>query len=103
MNIYQVTRTTLTEYDFDMYSGFICFAQNEEQAKNLDPSFPEISHPNFSEALNIKSFNQFIDWENDISCCKYSWVDSINDLIVTKLGTSESEQVGIILSSYHSG
>lgn len=94
MNIYKVTRTT--EIDYDMYSSFICFAQNEEQAKNLDPSFPEIDHPNFSKA-------SFIDWESEISCARYSWVNNKNHLIVEKLGTSDSKQVGIILSRFHSG
>lgn len=101
MNIYTVTRTTPMEYD--MYFGFTCFAQNEEQAKNLNPLFPEIYNENFIKALNDKSLNQFMDWGNDISCSRYSWVDNINDLMVIKLGTSESKQVGIILTSYISG
>jgi hypothetical protein len=42
MNIYKVTRTT--NWSYDQYSSFICFARDSEEAKNLNPSFVEIDH-----------------------------------------------------------
>ena len=46
MNIYKVTRTT--NWSYDQYSSFICFARDSEEAKNLNPSFVEIDHPYFN-------------------------------------------------------
>lgn len=43
MNIYKVSR--ITEADYDQYDEFICIAEDETQAKNLNQNFPTIDNP----------------------------------------------------------
>lgn len=92
MNIYKVQR--ISKWEYDNYDSFVCFSRTEEEAKNLNPSFAEIDNPNFYSNLSL-----FIDWKEPC----WTWVKSKEDLKVTKLGTSESKQVGIILSSFNAG
>lgn len=104
MNIYKVTR--ISEWSYDDYSSFVCFARNEEEAKNLNPSYVDIYHENFYKYLNDPKYHLsfFMNWE-ELSD-RRDWVESKDDLIVVKLGTSElsdSQQIGIILTSYHAG
>lgn len=106
MNIYKVTRISL--WDYDTYSSFICFANNEEQAKNLNPSFANIYTKHFNKYLNDQNEfkSLFINWNNDKrdKWVKYTWVKNIDDLTVIKLGTSDNnQQIGVILSSFHAG
>lgn len=108
MNIYKVTR--ISDWGYDEYSSFVCFARNEEEAKNLNPSFVQIDHPHFDLYRDDPDYHLpfFINWEekrpDDFISYREDWVKSIDDLKVTKLGTSESEQVvGIILARYHAG
>lgn len=37
LNIYKVTR--ISDYDYDTFSSFVCFAKDEEEAMNLNPCF----------------------------------------------------------------
>ncbi len=99
MNIYKVERTS--EYTYDNYSSFVCFAKNEEEAKNLNPSFVPIDDERFNEFLNDPNYHLslFIDWTDPC----WEWVKSKDELTVIKLGTSETKQVGIILSEFHAG
>lgn len=98
MNIYKVTRKSLLDYD--TYSSFVCFANNEEEAKNIKPSFVNVYDKNFSKR------SLFIDWDkldNLDTWVKRTWVQNKDDLTVIKLGTSDFSQVGVILASFHAG
>jgi hypothetical protein len=95
MNIYKVTR--ISHWSFDTYSDFVCFAHNIDEAKNINPCNVDIYHEYFKEQRCRDRI--FIDWNNTSK----EWVKCKEDLIVTKLGTSESTQIGLILSSYHAG
>lgn len=99
MNIYKVQR--ISKWGYDNYDSFVCFSRTEEEAKNLSPSFVEIDDPNFYKYLSDPKYHLslFIDWEDPC----WTWVKSKEDLQVIKLGTSESKQVGVILSSFHAG
>lgn len=89
MNIYKVSRTD--GYYYDEYSDFICYAEDEEQAVNLDP---------FGNSDNL-----FFDFDDKKlkSGYYFGWVTTRDHLTVTKIGFSESGEVGIILASYHAG
>lgn len=106
LTIYRVSR--ISEWDYGEYSSFVCFARNEEQAKNFNPSFVDIYNENFEKYLDDPPNNPFyMDWEN-IDEYWIGWVKSKDDLQVTKLGTSEPTNLycvkaGIILASYHAG
>lgn len=104
MNIYKVTR--ISDWDYDEYSSFVCFAKSEEEAINLNPSFVQIDHPNFNKFLINKDYHLsfFINWdEKNKDSYRQEWVNSKDDIKVTKIGTSESKQIGIILARYHAG
>lgn len=101
MNIYKVTR--ISKIDYDTYSSFICFAESETQAKNLNPSHPGIYSEKFK---SVPWINFFMDWENNNknSFEFRSWVKNVEDLEVVLIGTGVPYiGPGIILASYHAG
>jgi len=108
MNIYKVTRIKKST-NWDAYIGFVCFAENEEQAKNLNPNIYMISIGDEKLLDSLDSYfsdysNIYINWE--IWNNKYNhfdWVNSPNDLKVIKLGVSDSYKIGITFLSYTTG
>lgn len=102
MNIYQVTRTTPTDYD--TYSSFICYAENEEQAKKLNPGFPSVFHPEFEERRkNSKNYHVKFYIGGKVYFDRCTWVQNTNEVTVTKIGVSDFSKAGVILASYHAG
>lgn len=87
MNIYLCTRTSRGGYD--TYDSFICYANNEEEAKNLKPGFET-------------ELGEMIDW-NDYYSLR-SWVKSPDDIDVEFLGTKDSINTAyVILASFNAG
>jgi hypothetical protein len=104
MNIYKVTR--ISQWDYDQYSSFVCVAKDDEQAKNINPSFVSIFDTRFAKYMNNTDefyIKLFIDWKNIDEYDRYSWVKDRSDLTVTFIGTTQLTQVGVILASYHAG
>lgn len=104
MNIYRVTRTS-TDSFFDQYDSFICIAENTEQAKNLNPNFPNIFHNSFQQLKSDPNYHVefYIPW-NKLDSGYYeriSWVDNREDLVVEKIGVSGIQNVGILLASFN--
>lgn len=102
MNIYKVKR--ISEWDYDNYVGFVCFARNEDEAKNLNPSFVEIDNEHFNNRLNDPNYSLFKYTKGEQYNWLYEvWVKNKDYLTVTKLGTSDSTQVGIIMKWFCAG
>jgi hypothetical protein len=101
MNIYKVTRKIKSD-SYDEYLSFVCFAENEEQAVNLNPDKYMSNTENFSF---IKCNDLFINWDKIENDKFFDWVNSPNELEVIKLGVSECnhEQPSIIIVCYNLG
>lgn len=94
MNIYKVTR--IDGWGYDEYSSFVCYARDEEEAKNLNPFGLDVYRYNFQEAT-------FINW-GTLPINYIGWTTTKDNLEVIQLGYSELEMpVGIILASFHAG
>lgn len=79
MKIYKIWQTV--NNDYDTYDGFVVYANNEDEAKQIQP-------------LNI---------ENDIHY-RTDWVNKVEDIQIEYLGEAkEDADVGIILSSFNAG
>lgn len=87
MNIYLVERTD--NFDYDQFIGFVCVAESENQARFMNPTYD-------GDLDNNLYYNFNYPYITD-------WVQDPNSLKVTKIGKADSNQVKIILYSYHAG
>ena len=87
MNIYLVERTD--KIDYDQYTGFVCAAESEDQARHMNPTYD-------GEFDNNLYYNFDRSYITD-------WVQDPNSLKVTKIGNTDSSQAKIILYSYNAG
>lgn len=83
MNIYLVESGL---FNYDTYDSFVCIAESEDEARNLDPNG-----------------NGVFNWEKESQNLYSSWVSSPDALKVTCLGTSNEEKARIILASFNAG
>lgn len=93
MNIYKVSR--ISDVGYDQYYSFICYAITEEDAKNINPAYVCIDDDKF---LNDKNYHLpfFINWNENCDKRGYIrdyWVENKNDLIVKKIGESNTKQI----------
>lgn len=86
MNIYLVERTD--KFDYDQYTGFVCVAESENQARLMNPTY--------DDGYNNLYYNFNYPYITD-------WAQDPNSLKVTKIGKADFNQVKIILYSYHAG
>ena len=102
LQIFKVVRED--SIDYDEYSGFICVAANELEARQMHP------RP-----------TSYIKWSNDNSCWMvrygvmeweredyHSWTNDIDSLTVTLVGESlpgpdGTQERGVLLASFHAG
>lgn len=96
MNIYKVERTD--RWGYDDYDSFVCYANDEEEAKHLSPDGYHGWH--------IDSFK----WQNKDGTWSeafgHGWVKTDKDLKVTLIGFSdmpEGTKPSVILASYNAG
>lgn len=93
MKIYLVKRTD--SWSYDDYDRFVCKAESEDQAETISPS-------------------DYYGWKEDGWHFLYSdgsskkdnhsgWVDDLNNLTVEEIGTSNSNEAGVILASFNAG
>lgn len=82
MNIYKITRKTNSKY-YDSIIEFVCFAENEEQAMNLNPKDYKFLY--YDEEYRI-----YLGWAD--------WEYNLNELNVIKLGVSDSVKKPQIIS-----
>jgi len=111
MNIYKVER--LTPYDYDNYSQFICFAENEEIATNMSPSGYIIDWEKIKEELQDAEAYKYLDdpYYKDFTIDKIEeisigngWVAKKSNVKVTLLGNAiKDSKRQIICASYHAG
>ena len=92
MNIYLVERTD--KIDYDQYTGFVCVAESENQARLMNPTYD-------GEFDNNLYYNFDCSYITD-------WVQDPNSLKVTKIGKADYtlsifNQAKIILYSYNAG
>lgn len=101
MKIYKVERIEPTGYD--QYKAFVCYANDEKEAKSLNPCFPNVFDSRFERFKNDKTYHvpfYYADDEDE----REEWVKCDDDLRVHYLGEApETSQVGVILSSYIHG
>ena len=77
MNIYKVSQQDNTGYD--TYDSFVCYATNEEAARNMLPS------------------NNYCNWGEE-------WANNPSEVTVTQLGITDQEvEVGVIVASFNAG
>ncbi len=90
MNIYKVSQDI--NNDYDTYDSFVCYAENEEEAKEIFPR-------------NGKSFIEMISQDLDE---KYYvdrlWTSDKSKIEVEFLGTAkDGSKKGVILASFNAG
>jgi len=73
MNIYKCSQSH--NDNWDTFDSFVCYANNEEEAKNMKPDYGD---------------------------CNYSWC-SPEYVTVELIGTFNNVEVGLILSSFNAG
>ncbi|MCP4397775.1 MAG: hypothetical protein GY801_10815 [bacterium] len=71
--------------NYDTYDAAVVIAENEEEARNMDPSTGEQMEKE--------------DWRREIS----NWCSSPNHVSVKFLGESVDSKKGIVCSSFHAG
>lgn len=92
MNIYLVERTD--KWSYDDYDAFVCFANSEDEARQLSP---DEYHVYKEDGWHWKK----IDGTSEK--CKFdSWVDDISTLKVWQLSRSPKEPT-VILASFNAG
>lgn len=92
MNIYKVSRTDRVGYD--EYDSFICFANSEDEARNIHP------------AWETNDTADTIEWRKSREEeCRGTWVpqSELPTLLVQHLGGGYSDGPAIILASFNAG
>ena len=80
MNIYLCSQDE--NCDYDTYDSFVCYAETEEQARNIYPTSP--------------NYNTEPEWD--------TWASSPEKVTVELLGTAlPGSEVGVICSSFNAG
>lgn len=99
MKIYKVERTD--SWSYDDYDSFVCYANNEDEARRLSPSdYYVYEDGKWRFDYADKTFKYADNW---------SWVkaDKIDTLMVTLLGFTDMPTEGVkpsvILASYNAG
>jgi len=108
MNIYLLEQKENTGYN--TFSSCIVIAENEEKAKEIHPAsnseniIIESNEWYIDEDLLKKHFPDIKERINHLSLA-FGWVGYAdrNKITVKKLGVSNVEKHGVILSSYHAG
>lgn len=111
MKIYKVERTT--DCDYDNFSSFVCFAENEEIAKNMSPwgnmidwekIKERIADPDSCKGLDDPYYKDFTTDKIEEIVIGNGWVTKKSNLKVTLLGNgAKDSKREVICASYHAG
>jgi len=84
MNIYLCSQDE--NCDYDTYDSFVCYAETEEEARNLYPTSPD--------------YNTEPEWDK----IPYHWASTPDNVTVKLFGTAlPGSEAGVICSSFNAG
>jgi hypothetical protein len=101
LNIYLVSQSENTHYD--AYDSFVCYAENEEQARNMPPDYDGIDGYTNNITGKFERYAYPAKLEIDWSEIQYHWASDPGQVKVQLLGTGEAEKPVVICSSFNAG
>lgn len=109
MNIYKIWRTD--QYDYDQYDSAIVIAENEEDARGMNPGYKDnVRYYDRMKFIDmdeeeLMEFNYKTDIYHHFNPILYwdYWTDSIDNVNVEVIGYTDSTDKGVVLGSFHNG